>query len=245
MILLCGIAFCPESPWYLLRHSDVRGCYDTLRRLGYPDPESTIEEMVATVEAEVGGRGLNGYLDCFKKENLRRTEIAVGAFVVSQLVGEFFVIGYSSYFFELAFYNSRNSIHLGGLVNASSPAFSLSIGVLALGLVGIVSFWFILNNTNLGRRGLMLNGTMALTVLLGLIGILDVIPTSSKAVIYGQCVCVTLYTLVYFLTVGTVSWVLFTEVGSSSLRSWTCGLAIGFQSLFGILMNIVVPLMIK
>lgn len=201
--------------------------------------------MESTIEAESGSRGRKGYLDCFKKEDLRRTEVAVGAVIASELVGVIFVVGYSSYFFELAFHGSGGSIRTSDLLDASTSAFTLLIGVFALGSVGVVSSWFLINNINLGRRDLMLYGTMALTVLLCIVGILDVIPTSSKAPVYVQCVCVTLYVLVFFSTVGSASWVIFAEVGSTALRSRTCALAIVAQSLFSILMHTVLPLMIK
>lgn len=244
VVLLCGIRFCPESPWFLLRSGEVQKCYDTLRRLGYPNPQATIEGMEVTIDAELGQSGSKGYLDCFKKEDLKRTEIAVGAVIAAGLVGVVFVLGYSNYFFDLAFHVGA-STHSSGMEDASASALSLLIGVFGLSLVGVMSSWFLINNINIGRRGLMLYGTMALMVLLAFIGILDVIPSSSKALIYVQCVCVTLHVLIFFFTVGSSTWVLLAEIGSTTLRSRTCALAIVTQSLFSILMHIVMPLMIK
>lgn len=259
IVLLSGIKLCPESPWFLLRNGDIERCAEALRRLGFPDPFYTIGEMQATIEDEMDDEAVcvghnqsqsqvsnywKSYLDCFRGTDLRRTEIAVGAFAVSQLVGVVFVIGYSSYFFELAFYDTATTRE-AGLLGTSSQAFSLSIGVSVLGLVGIIASWFVINNTRIGRRGLMLWGTLVLTILLLLLGILDVIPTSSRAPVYGQSACVIAFAFVYFLTAGTTSWVIFAEIPCTRLRTKTCGLAIVVQSLFGILMNIVVPLMIK
>jgi MFS transporter, SP family, general alpha glucoside:H+ symporter len=39
------------------------------------------------------------YMDCFKKINLRRTEIAVGVYSIQVLSG-IYLVGYATYFFE-------------------------------------------------------------------------------------------------------------------------------------------------
>ena len=152
----------------------------------------------------------------------------MGIFAVAQLTGVVFTIGYSSYFFELA-----------GL----SASFSLSIGVSVLGLVGVICSWFLVNRT--GRRSTSLVGTAVLTGLLFIIGILDIVPTSNLGPVYGQVICIIAFAFVYLLSIGPMSWTLFAEISSSRLRSRTVGLGIVVQNSFGVLMNIVIPLLIN
>ncbi|KAB8298140.1 hypothetical protein EYC80_001896 [Monilinia laxa] len=231
VIILFGLPFAPESPWYLLRQSETDSTISTLTRLGYLSPLTIVEEMAAVISAEAKNSSETTYLDCFRGSNLRRTEIAMGIFAVAQLTGVVFSVGYSSYFFELA-----------GLSN--SNAFTLSVGVTILGLLGVICSWFLINRC--GRRSTSLVGTAILTFLLLLIGILDILPNySSKGPAFGQVACVIIFSFIYLSTIGPMGWALFAEIPTSSLRSRTVGLGIVVQSVFGILMNIAIPLLIN
>ncbi|TVY47412.1 General alpha-glucoside permease [Lachnellula occidentalis] len=229
-ILLLGLPFCPESPWYLARTHNTPLALSTLSRLGYPDPVTALSGISNPITVEEMRSSGTTYLDCFRGSDARRTEIAMGIFAVQQLTGVVFTIGYSSYFFELA-----------GL--SASSSFSLSIGVSVLGLVGVVCSWFLINRT--GRRSTSLVGTAILTGLLFLIGILDVVPASNDGPVYGQVACVIAFAFMYLLTIGPIGWTLFAEISSSRLRSRTVGLGIVVQNSFGVLMNIVIPLLIN
>ncbi|KAI9649655.1 hypothetical protein NHQ30_002236 [Ciborinia camelliae] len=231
IIILLGLPFAPESPWYLLRNSNTDLTTSTLDRLGYPSPATTVGEMATSISTEAKNSSETTYLDCFRGSNLRRTEIAMGIFAVSQLTGVVFAISYSSYFFELA-----------GL--SDSNAYTLSVGVSVLGLLGVICSWFLINSC--GRRSTSLVGTAILTLLLFLIGVLDILPNySSKKFAFGQVACVIMFSFVYLSTIGPMGWALFAEIPSSSLRSRTVGLGIVVQSLFGIFMNIAIPLLIN
>jgi SP family general alpha glucoside:H+ symporter-like MFS transporter len=233
LCLLIGLPFCPESPWFLVRKRRTNYATNTLQRLGYHSPIEALAEIAKTITTEEQKASKTSYLDCFKGSDLRRTEIAMGIFSVAQLSGVVFVVGYSSYFFELA-----------GL--SASSAFSMSVGVSVLGLVGVVCSWFLINRT--GRRSTTLVGMSVLTLLLFMIGILDVIPTtkaSNTALVYGQVACIIIFAFVYLMTIGPIGYALFAEISSARLRSRTVGLGIVVQSLFGVLMNIVVPLLIN
>jgi len=229
-ILLLGLPFTPESPWYLARSGNPTKALATLFRLGYPSPSNTLSEISKTITAEEAKSSSTSYLDCFRGSDARRTEIAMGIFAVAQLTGVVFTIGYSSYFFQLA-----------GL--SASSSFSLSIGVSVLGLVGVMCSWFLINRA--GRRSTSLIGTAVLTCLLLIIGILDVVPTSNTGPVYGQVACIIAFAFAYLLTIGPMGWTLFAEISSSRLRSRTIGLGIVVQNSFGVLMNIVVPLLIN
>ncbi|TVY81109.1 General alpha-glucoside permease [Lachnellula suecica] len=228
-ILLIGLPFCPESPWHLARTHQDALALTTLARLGYSSPANELAEMSKTFKQEEARSSSTSYFDCFRGSDLRRTEVAMGIFSVAQLTGVVFAIGYSSYFFQLA-----------GL--SASDSFSLSVGVSVLGLVGVLCSWFIVNRA--GRRSSSFVGTAVLTGLLFLIGVLDVV-NGGKGAVYGQVTCVILFAFVYLLTIGPMGWTLFAEVSSARLRSRTVGLGIVVQNSFGVLMNIVVPLLIN
>lgn len=233
VLLLIGLPFCPESPWFLVRKRRTNYATEVLQKLGYTSPLTTLSEISKTITTEEQKATSTSYLDCFRGSDLRRTEIAMGIFSVAQLSGVVFVIGYSSYFFEQA-----------GL--SASSSFSMSVGVSVLGLVGVICSWFLINRT--GRRSTTLVGMSILTLLLFLIGILDILPSTKKgntAPVYGQVACIIVFAFIYLSTIGPIGFTLFAEISSSRLRSRTVGLGIVVQNLFGVLMNIVVPLLIN
>ena len=139
-------------------------------------------------------------------------------------------MGYSSYFFQLC-----------GL--SASTSFSLSVGVSFLGLLGVILSWFLINRA--GRRSTSLFGVAILTVILLLLAILDVLPASARGATYGQVVCIIIFAFSFLLTIGPSSFALYAEVPSSRLRSRTIGLGVLVQNLFGIVLNIVIPLLIS
>ncbi len=103
------------------------------------------------------------YFDCFQRINRRRTEIAMGVYSI-QVISGIYLVGYATYFFTLA-----------GL--PTDKAFDMSIGFLALGFVGTLCSWVLLEN--FGRRIIYNTGLAALVVLLLVIGILDCVPGMS------------------------------------------------------------------
>ncbi|CEL03857.1 hypothetical protein ASPCAL04996 [Aspergillus calidoustus] len=209
-VLLAGLPFAPESPWYL--------DFDTTNLLG--KIEASVEESAQQAKTT--------FLDCFRGTNLLRTGISLGGFVCQHLVGIIFVLGYSTYFFELAGLETTHSFDLG-------------VGVTACGVLGNFLSWFVLNS--FGRRRTFLSGMSALTILLLLIGIMDVVPADAAKWIQSSCTVV--YAFVYFMTVGAISFVLLGEVSTILLRAKTAALATAVQAVFGIIMNVVIPYLIN
>lgn len=167
------------------------------------------------------------YWDCFKKINLRRTEIAMGVYCIQVICGVY-LVGYATYFFEQA-----------GL--PVSDAFSMSIGFLALGLVGTLCSWMLL--VRFGRRTIYNKGLSALIVLLFVIGILDCVPnyTSHKGVIWAQSSLMLVWNFCYGLSVGPICFVILCEVSATKVRSRTIALATAAQALLGIVMTVAIP----
>jgi SP family general alpha glucoside:H+ symporter-like MFS transporter len=145
--LIVGIAFAPESPWWLVRQGKVEEASHVLKRLANPGtPPSHIEEALAQIKiTDDFEKSINegtSYFDCFKGVDLRRTEIVCVTWLVQSAAGSTF-FGYSTYFYRAA-----------GL--ASGDAFSLSLGQYAIGGVGTVLSWALMGY--FGRRTLHLSG---------------------------------------------------------------------------------------
>lgn len=89
-------------------------------RFEIPTPQETVALLVQTDDYEKELTHGVGYLECFKGVNLRRTEIAVGTWIVQQMCGPVLQT-YAIYFFEQA-----------GL--PAAQAFNMTLGLVGLPL---------------------------------------------------------------------------------------------------------------
>ena len=227
--LAVGLVFAPESPWWLIRQGKLDQARKSLRKLygNKINLDTKLSAMQATVDQEVLEKQ-GGWLDCFRGVNRLRTGISCGVFACQHMVGIIFVLGYSTYLFELA-----------GLPD--SQAFNLGVGVTACGVFGNICSWWLVNST--GRRKVFVFGMVTLTAILLLIGIMDVIPTSAAK--WVQSSFTVIYAFVYFLTIGAMAFALLGEVSSTALRARTTAFATATQALFGIAMNFAIPYMVN
>lgn len=176
LVILAALPFCPESPWWLVRRGDSPKALRMLKRLtnSSVDADALLAHIEETtrLEYEESSEAV-GFTECFKGIDLRRTTISCMVYAIQPLAANFFVIAYPTYFFELA-----------GL--ATADAFYLSVGLLAVGFVGTILSWPLI--AKLGRRTIYNYGLYFLTVLLLIIGCLDVAPnyTNRPNVIWAQ-----------------------------------------------------------
>lgn len=168
------------------------------------------------------------YLDCLKPINLRRTEIAVGVYSI-QVVSGVYLVGYATYFFELA-----------GL--PTTKAFGMSLGFLGLGFAGTIFSWYLLTRYG-GRRTIYNGGLTMLVVLMLLIGILDVVPIydTNSGIRWAQSSLMLVWNFCYDFSVGPVCFVILCEVSATRVRSKTIALATTVQALLAIAMTVAIP----
>jgi hypothetical protein len=122
-----------------------------------------------------------------------------------------------------------------------SDSFNLGVGVTACGVAGNLLSWFVINSV--GRRRMFVWGMAALTGMLLLIGILDVIPTGAAK--WVQAAITVVWAFVYFFTIGAVAFALLGETSSASLRAPTAALATATQAVMGVAMNFAIPYMVN
>lgn len=88
-LILGGVLFAPESPWWPLRHCKQEEAKKTLLWLAREGQSGfNVDNTVALLHAnEVEKLNNNGtsYRDCFRGSNLRRTEIAICVWVTQAL----------------------------------------------------------------------------------------------------------------------------------------------------------------
>ncbi|KAF4980637.1 hypothetical protein FZEAL_3386 [Fusarium zealandicum] len=231
LFLGLGLPFVPETPWYLARKGKFEAAKQSLRKLygSGVDVDAKLAGIQATIAEEESTRVEEAsWAQCFKGTDRVRTMISMGVFVCQHLVGIVFVLGYSTYFFQLA-----------GL--AESRSFDLGVGVTACGVAGNICSWFVINS--FGRRKIFLGGMLTVAGLLFLMGIMDVVPTDAAK--WVQAACSVIYAFVYFATVGAMAFAVLGECCSLALKAKTMALATATQAVMGLAMNFAIPYMVN
>ncbi|CAN8099925.1 unnamed protein product [Discula destructiva] len=230
-VIIPGIFFVPESPWWLVRKGRMAEAEAALRRLASEkvDVKATLAVIEETDRLELELESGSTYWDCFRGVNLRRTEISCGVYCTQVLSGVY-LVNYATYFFELA-----------GL--DASKAFDVSIGFLAVGFVATILSWLLI--IRIGRRRIYLGGLSVLVALMLLIGILDCIPNRPNGVEWAESALMIVWNFAYDLSVGPICFIIISEVSATRVRSQSIAVATAAQAIIGIAMTVAIPYMIN
>ncbi|KAL3481402.1 general substrate transporter [Aspergillus californicus] len=228
-IMLTLIYFCPDPPYWLCRKGRYDDAVKSLRRLATPSVDVTqklahIRETLRLEESFQGDRPQ--YRECFRGPNLRRLTICVMAYSMQAFTGNVFFISYAVHFMELA-----------GL--DASDAFSMNIGLTAIGFLGTCISWFLLSF--IGRRTMYLFGCISLALVQFAIGAVDLAPRATAATTWAQCALMLLCTFVYDLSLGPFCYVLLAEVSSARLRGFTIALSTVACFVWSVVFAVVIP----
>ncbi|KIV88862.1 hypothetical protein, variant 1 [Exophiala mesophila] len=232
-IILAILPWAPESPWWLQRKGRFEDAEKSLRRLASSkvDIKPTLAMIIETDRLEQTMEAGSTYADCFKKINIRRTEIAVGVYSIQVLSG-IYLVGYATYFFQLA-----------GL--PTDQAFNMGVGFLAVGFVGTCLSWVLL--VHFGRRRIYNVGLATLALLQFIIAIIDCAPNydNRPSLTWAQSVLMLVWNFVYDWSIGPVCFVLLCEVSATRVRGKTIALATAVQATIGIAMTVAIPYLIN
>ncbi|KAF2094424.1 sugar transporter [Rhizodiscina lignyota] len=232
--LIIGIALAPESPWWLVRKDRIEDAKKQLLRLTSRNnptfnADETISMMVHTNELEKATTEGTSYTDCFKKTDLRRTEVCAMSWFIQSFCGATFM-GYSTYFYEQAGLDTSN-------------AFTLSMVQYALGALGTFAAWFLMSR--FGRRTLYVGGQVVMTCLLLVIGFCGLASKSNAGAQWAIGSMLLIFTFVYDSTVGPVCYSLVAELASTRLRQKTVVLARNLYNVGSIITNVLTPRMLN
>jgi SP family general alpha glucoside:H+ symporter-like MFS transporter len=99
--LIVGIAFAPESPWWLVRKGRNEDAVKSVKRLTYRgadadiEAERTVAMMMHTHQLELKTTEGSSFRDCFKGIEVRRTEVVCITWAIQNCCSSF--QGYSTY----------------------------------------------------------------------------------------------------------------------------------------------------
>jgi len=232
--LIIGISLAPESPWWLVRKNRMEDAKKVLYRLtsrNQPNfnADETIAMMVHTNEMEKAVSVGTSYSDCFKRTDLRRTEICAMVWFVQSFCGASFM-GFSTYFYEQAGLDVSN-------------AFTLSMVQYALGAIGVFSAWGLMGK--FGRRTLYVYGQIIMVCLLLVIGFCGLASKDNVAAQWAIGSMLLIFTFVYDASVGPVCYSLVAELASTRLRQKTVVLARNWYNIGSIINNVLTPRMLN
>ncbi|GMK59736.1 hypothetical protein CspeluHIS016_0803420 [Cutaneotrichosporon spelunceum] len=223
------LSFAPESPWHLVRVGRLDEAEHSLRRLqrssANVDVKATLATIVHTNKLEEEITAGTSYRDCFRGIERRRTIIACVAFAGQVLSGSSFAYN-STYFFQQV-----------GLT--TDATYNLNVGGTGLALSGTLVNWFCLM-PYVGRRRIYLYGIFSMSMILFLIGILNVW-TSKPSVGMTQAVLTLVWTFVFQLSAGQLGWALPAEVSSTRLRQKTICLARNAYYIVSVISGVLQP----
>ncbi|KAL0932627.1 maltose permease [Colletotrichum truncatum] len=223
----------PESPMFLLRQKRVDAAEKAFRSL-YPGKEQDVivarEAIERTIAQEDELQRLQegtNYKECFQGVDFRRTRIACGMFFVQQFTG-------------IAFY--AQSLYFLGITGLPIDlTFKLALGGFGAAIFGNIASWFIMSYV--GRRPLLLTGTILNGTLLAIVGIAGCF--KSSVALYLVAYLLSFAQIVYAPTVGATTWVICTEASSQRLRARTQGIAMLNNAFISWAMGFMTPYLIN
>ncbi|WWC91664.1 uncharacterized protein L201_006610 [Kwoniella dendrophila CBS 6074] len=236
-LILIGVIFAPESPWWLVRQNRIEDAKHSLKRLTSSkrnpefDLDETIDMIRHTTELEKDMTSGSSYLDCFKGIDLRRTEIVCAIWAIQNLSGNTFS-NYSTYFFKQA--------GLDGTI-----AYDFAMGQYGINMAGTFGAWFLMS-LGLGRRKLLLSGLVGLSISLFVMGFIGLVPDSHKhAASLATGTMMLVWAVNYQLSVGTIAYSLVGEISSRRLAIKTVALGRAAYNVVAIINNVLTPYMIN
>ncbi|PMD63133.1 putative MFS transporter [Hyaloscypha bicolor E] len=232
VVLLIGLPFAPESPYWLIRKNRKEDARKSLLKLSSakhrPDIDSVLIMIEQTDLLEQELESTTTYFDCFKGANWPRTEISIMVYLI-QVIGGNPLIGYANFFFEQAGLNP-------------SDAFNMGVGNTALGFVGTCLSWPLMSF--FGRRTIYNSGMTFMTLILFIIGFLDFGRSHSGAV-WAQATLMDIWTFTYQMTVGPICFVIISEISSTRLRGRTIAITTAVQAMASIVFTVAMPYMLS
>ncbi|AAW44159.2 maltose porter, putative [Cryptococcus deneoformans JEC21] len=199
----------PESPWWLVRKGRLDQAARSVERLGRKsrlNAGEVVAMMRRVIDLETS-TSAPGYIELFRKTDLRRTLIVCGIYGAQNLAGNL-IANQAVYFFEQA-----------GI--KTNLAFALGLITSALQMVFVMASWFL--TTYFGRRTLYLWGTGVNTALLIALGVAASCGTSTAAS-YAQASLGLIISVLFTFAAAPVSWVVIGETSAIRLRPLTTGI---------------------
>ncbi len=226
IILLIGLFFMPDSPRWLLSQGKEEAAIKSLRKLRGNKFQNELEEIKATLNLEHNKSNWN---ELFNKKNLPIIAIAIIIMFFQQLSGINAIIYYAPKIFlyaGLGINNSFLSTILVGLVNLISTI----IGLLLL--------------DKLGRRPLMIGGSLLMAVALAMVALTFHENMSNVESMIGVGSILT-YIFAFAISTGLFGWLIISEIFPLSVRGEGAAIGATANWIFNIMVSFSFPVLLN
>lgn len=225
LVLFVGIFFLPESPRWLANNGKWEQAEDVIKKINQKDKSerylTEIDELKESIIIYELSKDI-GYLDLFKKKNIKSSVVAISAQIWNQLTGMNVMMYYIVYIFEMVGYTGNT------VLVSSSIQYVINFVVTLISLP--LSDLF-------GRRRLMLIGGVLMMVWLFIVGglfatyskkvenissdetVVITIPDNHRNVGKAIVACSYLFVASFASTWAVCSWCYFSEVLPTRTRS--------------------------
>jgi len=246
LIILIPTCFAPESPWWLVRHGRQEQAKKVLKRLRRATSERELDNTVAMMEhterveeyasaktqsskAKASRFSDTSYVACFRRSNLRRTEIACMIFMAQNMCG-LPIIGYAAYLYKQMGFDERRS-------------FDITLGMQGLGILGAFVSLALLKYVG-RRRTLYLSGLGLLFVTLVAAGTVSCL-RETRTTLWVTAALIILVIFIFDSTIGPLTYCLVAELPSNRLRVKTVVLARVAYNVNAIVTNVLIQRMLN
>ena len=206
--LAISMVFVPHSPRWLVNKGRIDQAREVLRRTrtSEADVEAELDQIrdVATSERDWSIR------DLFRGRVRALMLIGIGLAVFQQFVGVNTVIYFASTIIKYVGFSTNQSVMLAVMVGLTNFVFTI-VAVLILDRVG--------------RRALLITGTVILTVALAVLGAYFQFHAFSQSASWVGIVCVIVYIVGFAIGLGPVFWLMISEIYPLAFRSHAMAIA--------------------
>lgn len=204
VLFLIGVIWLPESPRWLLKAQQPQKAQRILKKIG---GESFAEETIRNIGNSVSSESKQSYADVFAKAVRPAVLVGITLAVFQQFCGINVVFNYTSTIFESVGADLDRQLFE-----------TVAIGTVNL-LFTIVAMWQV---DKLGRRPLMLFGSLALSIIYIVMALL--LKTSASAGLVSLFVLLAIAS--YAMSLAPVTWVLISEIFPNNIRGLATSVAV-------------------
>lgn len=198
------LRFIPESPRWLVRHGrDEQALAVLARILPGGDPAAALEEVRQTVTQESG----SGFRELWRPGLRKALAVGFGAALFQQITG-----------INAIFYYAPDIFRSAGFGNGAATWSTVLFGIVLV-LATLVSMWVI---DRVGRRTLLLAGSVGMTVFLAAIGTVFLAAHPNGPLLVTLVLA---YVAVFAVSFGTVAYVLIAEIFPTNVRGAAASIA--------------------
>lgn len=223
----------PESPWFYVRKNKPAEAARSLKILlsGPAQDDAIINAMVKrmqlTVEKEREIESSTSYMECFNRENWRRTRISSILWLIQNESGTA-LSSYCAYFLEKA-----------GL--SDSWSFTIAVIGYAIGFLSTFLSWIL--SARMGHKTLYMSGLILQGLLLWAMGGCGFAASSSRG--WPVAGLMLAFSFIFQLAVGPATYCIVTEIPSVRLKTKTVALARSLYNVGAIFNSVITPYMIN